>query len=146
MITLGGFFMKIVTSKSGLVDKRIIKSVVMGSVMGIITTVIITVLCTLGIIVTGKLPDGVLDYISLFVLAAGSFTGGFISGRIYKGKGILIGVFTGLFIFLIVFISGINSIMNGVALFTAVKFIVIVFFSVFGAAVGVNKKEKLKYK
>lgn len=131
---------------SGFINKKAVKAIVPGAVIGILFTILITVLCSLAITFIGKLPDNALYYITLGILALGSFIGGYISARIYKSAGIIIGVFTGLIIFLIVFLAGINSIYSGVSLFTLFKFLVIIVFSVIGAIMGVNKKEKLRYK
>lgn len=138
--------MRAVSSKLSIVDKKAVKAVILGSVIGVIASILFTLLCSLVITLIGKLPDNSPDYISLGILAVGSLLGGYISARIYKHNGIIIGVFTGLVIFLIVFLSGVGSITKGVALYTVVKLLIILLFSIAGAIFGVNKKEKLKYK
>ncbi len=138
--------MRAVSSKLSIIDKKAVKAVILGSVIGVITSILLTLLCSFAITLIGKLPDNSPDYISLGILAAGSFIGGYISARIYKRNGIMLGLFTGLAVFLIVFLSGAGSITEGVALYTLVKLLIIVLFSAVGAVFGVNKKEKMRYK
>lgn len=138
--------MKAVVSKLSFLDKKAVKSVILGAVVGILATIIITVICALVIVITGKLPNEAISYISLGVLALGSFIGGYISARIYKHSGLLVGLFTGIIIFIVVFIAGINSITLGVKIFVLIKFFSIIAASTLGAVIGVNKKEKFKYK
>lgn len=138
--------MRAVSSKFDSINKKAVKAVFFGAVVGTLITIIITILASLLIIAIGKLPEGLLEYISLGILALGGFIGGYIAGRIYKKNGIFIGLATGLFMYIIVFIAGISSISGGFTIFSLLKLIVLLFFSIVSAILAVNKKEKIRYK
>lgn len=138
--------MKAVTSKLGSVDKKAVKGVIAGTIIGIISTIFLTVITALIITIIGKLPEDALQYVSLGVLGIGSLIGGYIAARIYKSSGLIIGLLTGLFILIIVLVAGLNSISYGIELFTLVKLVIILLFSTIGSIIGVNKKERIRYK
>ena len=138
--------MRAINSKFDSINKKAIKSVIFGSLVGTLITIILIIICSLIIISMGRLPDGALEYITLGLLAAGGYIGGYIGGRIYKGSGLFIGLATGSIMFIIVFLAGINSFTGSFSPLILFKIMVLLVFSTLGAVIGVNKKEKVKFK
>ncbi|MCH5303335.1 MAG: TIGR04086 family membrane protein [Ruminococcus sp.] len=138
--------MRAVNSKFDSINKKAIKSVFFGALVGTLITIILTIICSLVIVSTGKLPDGALEYISLGLLAVGGYIGGYIGGKIYKSSGLIIGLVTGFIMFFIVLIAGLNSFSGSFSLLIVYKILVLLIFASLGAIIGVNKKEKIKFK
>lgn len=138
--------MRAVKSSFNNINKKAVKGVFFGALSGIIISILLTILSSLLIIAIGKLSDGAVNYVSLIVLALGSLAGGYISARIRKGQGILMGLTTGLVMFIIVFAVGLYSFTGDFSVYILIKAIVIILFSIIGAVIGVNRKEKQRYK
>ena len=138
--------MKAVTSRFNSVNTKAVKSIFFGAFIGTLISIILILLSSVFIVIIGKLPDNSLDYITLGILAAGSFLGGYIGSRINKSSGIFIGLTVGIIMFLIVFLAGIGSFTGTFSIIVLLKLIVLLFFSTLGAIIGVNKKEKIRYK
>ena len=61
-------------------------------------------------------------------------------------NGIIIGSVTGFIMFLILFLSGISDIKDGLSIITLLKLVVTIVPGILGGILGVNKKEKIKFK
>lgn len=138
--------MRAVKTKLHSLDTKAVKAVISGTVIAVISSIVVTVIISFIITLLGKLPENSLEYISLAILGIGSLIGGYIAGRINKSSALIIGILTGIFIFVIVLFAGINTISNGFEVLSLFKLIIILLFSITGAVTGVNKKQKFKYK
>jgi putative membrane protein (TIGR04086 family) len=138
--------MRAVKSSFNNINKKAVKGVFFGALSGIIITILLTILSSLLIIAIGKLSDGAVNYISLIILALGSLAGGYISTRIRKSQGILMGFATGLVMFIIVFAVGLYSFTGNFSVYILIKTMVIIVFSIIGAVIGISRKEKQRYK
>ncbi len=138
--------MKAVTSNFNFINKKAIKSIFFGVLSGIIITVLLAILSSFIIMLIGKLFEGATDYIPFILLASGSLAGGYISARIRKSQGIITGTATGLLMFIIIFAAGLSTFTGEFSLYILIKAIVMIIFSIIGAVIGVNKKEKQRYK
>lgn len=128
------------------INKKLIKGVFFGAVIGSLIIMILMILCSIVILQTGMLPDGILEYVILAFIGIGSLIAGYIAARIYRKNGLIIGAITGFVIFLILFISGVSQISDGIGIMTLLKFAVTLLPSVLGGILGVNKREKIKFK
>lgn len=75
--------------------KRMIKSVVTGLLCGMLVSVTLMCLAALVMTKTGLLPVWVVEYLTASCLAAGSFVGGLIAGKLNRGAALTIGAITG---------------------------------------------------
>lgn len=138
--------MKAVNNSINEINKKMFKGIFFGILTGSLIITILMMLSSIIILQTGSLPGDILGYVVLVFIGIGSLLGGYIAGRIYKKNGLIIGAVTGVISFLILFLSGISNISEGVGIMTMLKLVVTIIPSMLGAILGVNKKEKVKFK
>ncbi len=138
--------MKAVNNSINEINKKLFKGIFFGILTGSLIITILMMLSSIIILQTGSLPGDILSYVVLVFIGIGSLLGGYIAGRIYKKNGLIIGAVTGVISFLILFLSGISNISEGVGIMTMLKLVVTIIPSMLGAILGVNKKEKVKFK
>lgn len=138
--------MKAVNNSINEINKKLFKGIFFGILTGSLIITILMMLSSIIILQTGSLPGDILSYVVLVFIGIGSLFGGYIAGRIYKKNGLIIGAVTGVISFLILFLSGISNISEGVGIMTMLKLVVTIIPSMLGAILGVNKKEKVKFK
>lgn len=135
--------MKAVNNSINEINKKLFKGIFFGILTGSLIITILMMLSSIIILQTGSLPGDILSYVVLVFIGIGSLLGGYIAGRIYKKNGLIIGAVTGVISFLILFLSGISNISEGVGIMTILKLVVTIIPSMLGAILGVNKKKKL---
>lgn len=138
--------MKKINSTSVSVNKKAIRGVIFGVLGGSLVTILLTLICSFILLMSGKLPYELLDYITLAFAGLGAFAGGYIASRIIKSAGLVWGAITGLIMFIIVFIAGFSNQNGGITMLTLYKLLIILLCSSLGGIIGVNKKDKLKIK
>lgn len=132
------------TNKFKLFDKKLLKSIIIGVLCSFALITILTLICSLVITITGKYPNGVIEYISLAFIGIGGLLGGYISARLNKSAGLAVGALTGLIVFIIILIVGLSQSVGTITILTIYKLLVTVVFSALGGVLGVNKKNKIK--
>ena len=138
--------MKALNNSVGTINKKLIKALFFGVVVGSLIITILLIISSIIILQTGILPADILEYIILAFIGVGSLIGGFTAGRIYRMNGIIIGSVTGFIMFLILFLSGISDIKDGLSIMTLLKLVVTIVPGILGGILGVNKKERIKFK
>ncbi len=124
--------------------KLLIKASLFSAMCSILITIILSCIFAVVMLTTGLLPEYILPFATVAMLAAGTFLGGFISARITKSAGLITGLVTGFIIFFLVTVVGIVRSNDSVTIVTLVRFIATMLAGGLGGIVGVNKKEKLK--
>ena len=127
-----------------LFKKGFIKSVLFGTLISAAAITALLLIASVILFKSGIFPKDYLLYIILCVLAVSGFFGGFISGRFNKSAGLLTGAVTGGVVFLVVLIAGLINSPSTITLATLYKLTAIVFPSMLGGVVGVNKAGKIK--
>lgn len=141
----GGFFMKFYSNKKlKLFDKKILKSFIIGVLCAIASIILLTLLFTLILTISGTYPANAVKYISLVILAAGVFVGGYFSAKINKSNGLVLGIITGFAVFIVLLIIGLCQSSQTISLFTLYKLLISLVFSAVGGVIGVNKQNKIK--
>ena len=84
---------------------KYVKSLLFGIITGALICVMLLALITLLLSKSGLLPTEYLWIVITVILAISGFCGGYISARIYKSQGLLLGMITGLVLFLILTIG-----------------------------------------
>lgn len=100
--------------------KRFIKSALTGMLCGILTSVVLTCACALILSRSGMLSDNILGYVAAGLLAAGAFLGGFVSAKLNRSAGLIVGAAAG---FAMLAVIVLVSAFMGNANFTALFFI-----------------------
>ena len=127
-------------------NKRLIRSIISGILAGLALTALLTILCAWALSQSGKLPRQALDYITLAFCGMGALLGGYLSARINKSAGLICGVAVGFGIFLIIFLSGFSVPQNELGLMSLYKLAAVLVPSAVGGILGVNRKQKIKFK
>jgi len=123
-----------------------VKAIITGAIFG--SLLIIFMLCIAAVVFlkSGTLPTQVITYFIIAFNAAGGFVAGYIAARITKMNGMLLGMATGIAIFILMVIGGFainqGSTITALTLYKALALIV---FGVIGGIKGVNKKEKVRF-
>lgn len=128
-------------------DKKLLtKAVIFGTTCGLLISVIF--MCILAVIMLsiGIFPIDLTNYVCIAVLAIGTFCGGIITTKITKSAGLIVGLFTGLSVFLLITIFGLIKSNDSITMHTLIKFVTSIIFGSFGGIVGLRKKEKLHIK
>ena len=86
--------------------KLLIKSVLIGTLCAVMVQIILLCIVSLVMITTKKLFGDMLSYIMLGTAALGTLAGGFISAKLNRGAGLIVGLITGFAVFLIITIGG----------------------------------------
>ncbi|MGN0453081.1 MAG: TIGR04086 family membrane protein [Ruminococcus sp.] len=123
-----------------------IKAVTAGIIAATIVCLAMLLIVSLILLISGILPKGILVWVGVVVSALSAFTGGYVSARITKSNGLLVGAVCGAVIFLILFIAGLAGTEDNVSYITFVKLIAVTICSALGGIKGVNKKDKIRIK
>ena len=125
--------------------KLLIKAVLFGTVCGLLVTVILVCILSAIVMTSGLLPTELTNYITLALLALGAFSGGFITSRITKSAGLVVGLITGLAIFILITATGLTRSDDPVSLLTLTRLVALLVAGGVGGIVGLKRKEKKEY-
>lgn len=126
--------------------KLLIKAVLFGTVFGLLVTVILVCILSAIVMTSGLLPTELTNYITLALLALGAFSGGFITSRITKSAGLVVGLITGLAIFILITATGLTRSDDPVSLLTLIRLVALLVAGGVGGIVGLKRKERIHIK
>ncbi|MEE0914626.1 MAG: TIGR04086 family membrane protein [Ruminococcus sp.] len=126
--------------------KLLLKAVLFGTVCGLLISVILTCVFTVIILTTGLLPADITNYVTVAILAVGTFLGGMITTKITKSAGLTAGLITGLSIFMLVTIIGLTKSNDSVTIITLIKLAATLISGGLGGIAGLRKKERIHIK
>ena len=95
---------------------------------------------------SGLLPTELTNYITIALLSIGAFSGGFITSRITKSAGLVVGLITGFAIFVLIMITGLTNSDDPVTVLTLIKFAALLVSGGIGGIVGLKRKERIHIK
>ncbi len=121
------------------------KAIIFGVSIGCIICIILFTISSMLFIFSKSLPQNLISYIVIVIMAVCSFFAGYFTAKIYKSNGLLYGAVSGLIIFLIIFFSGSIILQQTATTQTFLKFILSTLMGATGGVVGVNKKVKKRY-
>lgn len=125
-------------------DKRLlVKAVVFGSVCGLLVTVILLCIFSAVIMTSGLLPSEITNYITVGIVSLGAFAGGVITSRITKSAGLIVGLITGFFIFMLITVIGVIKSDDSFTVLTLIRLISLIIAGGIGGILGLRKKERI---
>lgn len=128
-------------------DKRLlVKAVVFGSVCGLLVTVILLCIFSAIIMTGGLLPSEITNYITVGIVSLGALTGGVITSRITKSAGLIVGLITGFFIFMLITVIGVIKSDDSFTVLTLIRLISLMIAGGIGGILGLRKKERIHIK
>ena len=95
---------------------------------------------------SGLLPTELTNYITLALLALGAFSGGFITSRITKSAGLVVGLITGFAIFILITATGLTRSDDPVSLLTLTRLVALLVAGGVGGIAGLKRKERIHIK
>ncbi len=126
--------------------RKYLKALLLGIIAGALITAVLLAVCAVILSKAGFLPTDYLWIAIALILFSGSFCGGYVSARIYRAKGLLLGIIAGLTLFLILTLSGAASSAGKISVFSLYKALALTAGGAVGGIIGVNKSDRIKIK
>ncbi len=127
-------------------NKKQIKAIIWGTLFGATICAILLALLSIALNQIGLLPTQYISVMIIVTLALCGICGGYLGARIYRAKGLLLGMIIGIILFLIITISGLIGSKTTISIFTLYKAIALIVGGAIGGVIGVNKMDKIKIK
>lgn len=121
--------------------KKYIKPVFTGVCFGLAISFVLLFLFSV-IVSSANLPQSAIGIFSFVALVLGSFVAGFVSSRIVKKNGLIIGLITGAILFLILIVSSLFVVSESFSVTFLVKALAALLASGIGGILGVNYNRK----
>ncbi|MEE0264765.1 MAG: TIGR04086 family membrane protein [Acutalibacteraceae bacterium] len=127
--------------------RKAFKALLAGTLSGLLLCSLLIFLLSFILVKIQKIPYDAI-YILLQVIGAFSaFTGAYITVRIYKAYGMMLGLITGFALFFIVFVVGVATCVETPSVLTVTKLVAMLCAGAMGGIISVNKKKSIrKYK
>ena len=126
---------------------KIVTAITVGVICGIIFCTLIILLSAWLFVRTGKLPLNSAYIIMQIIGALSSFAGSYVSVRIYKSNGLVIGLITAFILFVIIFLTGLVVCVDNISMSTVTKMTAMLCAGALGGILSVNKKKRFsKYR
>ncbi len=126
--------------------KLLVKSVVFGGLCGMLVSLIFMGLTAFVMLSSGLLPLEISKYVTVGILSVGCMFGSFIAVKINKSAALIVGILTGLFMFMAVTVIGLCLSQEAMTAITAAKLVCSLIFGCIGGFLGLMKKERIKIK
>ena len=92
---------------------------------------------------SGLLPSEITNYITVGIVSLGAFAGGVITSRITKSAGLIVGLITGFFIFMLITVIGVIKSDDSFTVLTLIRLISLIIAGGIGGILGLRKKERI---
>ena len=124
--------------------KTMIKSVLIGSLCAVLAQIILLCIVSLVMISTKKLFTGALDYIMTATSALGALIGGFVSAKLNRGAGLIVGLITGFAVYILLTIAALINGNSPLSVLSLIKSAAMLLGGAAGGILGVKEKTKIK--
>ena len=124
--------------------KALIKSVLIGSLCAVMAQIILLCVVSIVMITTGKLFDGALEYIMIAVSGIGTLIGGFVSAKLNRGAGLVVGLITGFAVFIMLTAAALIYNSSPLSVLSLIRFAAMIIGGALGGIFGVKEKTKIK--
>jgi putative membrane protein (TIGR04086 family) len=121
-----------------------VRAIVIGSVAGAALCAALLGIFALAFVTSGHIPQGFITPLVIGISALSSFTGGMVSAKISRKRGLAFGALSGLLLFILFLISGLIATREAVSAASAARMFVMLISGALGGLLGVSKKSKRK--
>lgn len=121
-----------------------IKGIIIGSIFAMVMCILLFLITAFALTKSGYIPDQFLSTVTIILSSISCLVGGFISGRVTRKTGLLVGVATG---FILFFMQLVISLIMGElspTMLILIKAAALMLSGAIGGILGVNKHEKVK--
>ena len=122
-----------------------IRAVVIGTFSGAVMCAVLLALCSLAFVSSENVPHGFLQPFIITISVLSSFFAGYVTARLLKQRGLIVGMVSGLLLFLLFFLSGLVLSQNhSVTSEAAVRFLIMLISGGIGGLLAVSRKSRRK--
>ncbi len=119
------------------------KGVLWGTIVGIVLSVLLTAVMSFAFVKMETVPSSAAVPCAMAALGIGAFMGGYVSARITKSTGMLVGAGCGFFVF-VVLLGLCCAVGSEIGIDTIFRLLLSVLSGALGGVLGVNKKKRRK--
>ncbi len=119
-----------------------IKAILISTIIGIFISMMVLIVSSFLFVKSKNLPSSVISPFTIATSALGAFISGYISSRIIKSNGLLLGMISGFLMFVIIFVSGLMMFNGEITTLSLVKLTSMLLTGAIGGIAGVNKKSR----
>lgn len=123
---------------------KVFRAVLIGMLVGLVLCSIMIVVLSLVLVKTGQMPTNAVFVALQAISAVSAFLGSYISVRICKSRGLMVGLLTALAMFAVIFMVGLSMSVEPVSMLSLTKLIAMLCAGAMGGVVSVNKKQRVK--
>ncbi|MDD4698737.1 MAG: TIGR04086 family membrane protein [Oscillospiraceae bacterium] len=124
-------------------ENNIYKPIIWGVVTGLISIFVVMILMAF-VLTKSDFGESVSLTLATIAIAIGTFLGGFVSARLFKRRGLFIGLITGLLTFIILVIIALSTTDTAISSLFLIRLAVVAASSSLGGIFGVNSVNKRK--
>lgn len=121
-----------------------VRAVVVGAVSGAAVCAGLLAVCTLAFVSSENIPHHFLPILIIAVSVVSSFFAGFITAKVSKQAGLLLGTMAGLLLFLFFLLAGLAVSQSGLAAEAFPRFLMMLLAGGVGGLIAVNSKSRRK--
>jgi len=122
---------------------KIFRAVLIGATVGIVVCAMLIMLMTIVVLQLKSIPLGALSIITQLIGVLGAFVGSYITVRIAKQNGMVLGIITGLLLFIIIVLVGVTTTAETLTVNTLIKGVAMTIAGCIGGIIAVNKKHRV---
>lgn len=123
---------------------KLFRAVLIGTGIGLLICTVLLILATITFLQVKSIPVEAISVMVQIFGAIGAFAGSYITVRIAKEKGMILGVATAGLLFVFVLLAGLCATTSTITFATAAKGLAMLISGCLGGIVAVNKKQKVK--
>ena len=132
---------RMITMKPGMV---LLRSILIGTVGGAAICTVLLLLAAAVIQSSGKLPQDLLQPLVLVICGISAFISGFLSAKVSRKRGLLLGAGCGLLLFLLCLIGGVVNSHDVASVSSLTRLLVMVFAGALGGYLAVYQSQKIR--
>lgn len=121
-----------------------VRAVIIGTLIGVLVCTLLLILTSVLFVKMQSIPTNIIGIITQLFAAVSAFAAGFVSVRIIRAKGMVVGAVTGFFLFILILLAGLLSTTSTVTFATLTKGIIMCLCGSIGGIFAVNKKQKVR--
>ena len=128
---------------NGSSDNNIYKPIIWGIISGLVSIFVVMILIAF-VLTKCDLSESVSLTLATLSIAIGTFLGGFVSAKLFKRRGLFVGLITGLLTFILLVIIALSTTNTGISSLFLIRLVIVAVSSSLGGIFGVNSINKRK--
>jgi len=130
-------------SSNGSTERNIYKPIIWGVVSGLLS-IFVAMLLMAFVITKIDFSESVSLTLATIAIVVGTFFSGFVSARLFKRRGLFVGLITGLLVFMLLVVISLALTSSSISTLFLIRLVMVAFSSSLGGIVGVNTVNRRK--